>query len=500
MAGDEEEDPRESSYNSVDDDDAAELVVSEFSDARTTKLWDNPYLVRLVLTASFTAATLGYDVGIMAAAIQPIESHLQINGVQKEVAMGSLNFMAAFGSWFGGTIADQYGRKYTVQVCGIIFVIGTLCMCLAPSYGWLLIGRIVTGIGVGVSFVVAPTYISEVAPSDMRGSLNTVFDISINIGILLGYVLGFLIQLCNFLDEHVKWRIMLGLGIILPIFVLYFVQTLDESPRWLMLQQRSDEARHVLDQLGEPNIDATITAIQTELEETNAYANEEHHCTVSSGQRTGIFLGFWQQVTGTEAVLYYSADFLKNAGLQSPVQRLGGNCFVGICKLVPELIAMRYVDTLGRKVFMIVSAVSLAVCTGLLSCAFYLNWSPLIVVLLLCGIMASFSVGLGPFTFLVVSENLELSERASGMMKAAAVNRCTSGIVALTTVSLSESLGDGGFFAIYCVIGLLSLFFYVSLPETSGQSLEELSARRRRGDHRRVPSQESVELIPDRLT
>jgi hypothetical protein len=130
---------------------------------------------------------------------------------------------------------------------------------------------------------------------------------------------------------------------------------------------------------------------------------------------------------------------------------------------------------------MLLSAISLVVSIFLLSTAFFLEWSPMVVVLLLCAIMASFSIGLGPFSFLVASEMLGLSERATGMTLCAATNRLTSGTVALTAVSMYEALGSGGLFAIYGLVGLASLpFYYFTIPETAGQSLEELSARRGR--------------------
>lgn len=120
----------------------------------------NAALRRLVLVAAATAATLGYDVGIMAAAIQPMEDTMHLSGVQKEIAMGSLNFVAALGALLGGKIANDYGRKSTVRVCCWIFVVGTILMAGAPGYWSFLLGRIVTGMGVGISFVAAPVYLS----------------------------------------------------------------------------------------------------------------------------------------------------------------------------------------------------------------------------------------------------------------------------------------------------------------------------------------------------
>lgn len=439
----------------------------------------NKELVRLVTVAAATAATLGYDVGIMAAAIQPIEAEMNLTGFQKELAMGSLNFVAAAGALLGGAVADKRGRKPTLQLCCWLFVAGTLLMGLAPEYYTLLLGRIVTGIGVGVSFVVAPVFISEVAPTHLRGQLNTVFDVAINGGILLGYIIGYLVQITPLQDQH-KWRLMLSLGIVLPIVVLGSIAALPESPRWLMLVHQEDAAGAVLRRLGSSEVETqqTIAAISAELKLERRQGSPTNHQKWTPGRRLAVALGFWQQATGTEAVLYYSADFLARAGLESPTKRLLGNVFVGICKLVPELVAMAYVDKIGRRPLMIGSAVALLTSTAAISAAFKMEADPIWIVVLLCCVMASFSAGLGPFTFLLASENLATSERAAGMTWCAAANRCTSGAVALSTVSLYQAFGDSGFFAFYTAVGFASLVFYVNIVETNGLTLEELSAGR----------------------
>ena len=342
-------------------------------------------LQRLIMVAAATAATLGYDVGIMAAAIQPIEDTMGLNGVQKEVAMGSLNFVAALGALLGGKVANERGRKYTVKFCCWIFLVGTILMAGAPTYSFLLLGRIVTGIGVGVSFVVAPVYLAEVAPTHMRGKLNTVFDVAINGGILLGYIVGFVVQLLPNITPQFKWRIMLILGICAPLMVLYNLVHLPESPRWLVMVDQSAAASQILERLGNKpaQIRRTVSAIEDELRQEGQSSSVSPldailQCRFSSGMRLAMALGFWQQITGTESVLYYSADFLQHAGLETPALRLAGNIFVGLCKLTPELIAMQWVDKVGRRPLILASGVALVVSTFLLSLAFFANFSPLL--------------------------------------------------------------------------------------------------------------------------
>jgi len=409
-----------------------------------------------------------------------------------------LIIIISVGALIGGRWADTYGRKATIRLCSWLFLLGTALMSLAPSYAILILGRMVTGLGVGVAFVVAPVYISEVAPPAQRGALNTVFDVAINGGILAGYLTGYLVQVSGLL-EHNKWRLMLGLGAVLPAIVLWLLPHLPESPRWFMLQQETASAAAVLRRLGlsEAEVNSNLEAMGAELQITQT-AQDKSLC--SPSKLLAVQLGFWQQITGTEAVLYYSADFLARAGLASPELRLLGNCGIGVCKLIPEYIAMQHVDNHGRRPFLIASSISLTTTTSLLAFAFWQDWSPVLVIILLCAVMASFSGGLGPFTFLCASENLDLAQRASGMTLTAAVNRCTSGIVALSAVSLSEWLGDPGLFALYAFLGVCSLPFYVmSVPETAGASLEELSAARRGQQQQQAhqyAGEESTELSP----
>ena len=260
-------------------------------------------LLRLVAVAAATAATLGYDVGIMAAAIQPLEKEMNLTDVQKEVAMGSLNFIAAVGALIGGHVANRKGRKPTVSVCGWLFVVGTFCMALAPHYTLLLIGRIVTGLGVGVSCVVAPLYLSEVAPTHERGRLNTVFDVAVNGGILLGYVVGFCVQVIPNLPDTIKWRLMLGVGVLLPLVVLVSLAWLPESPRWLVMDGQSLGAREVLKHLGMSENEAvwTVESIEEELK-CERQDEEKSWSSWFQDTRLAMGLGFWQQITGTEGM------------------------------------------------------------------------------------------------------------------------------------------------------------------------------------------------------
>ena len=439
------------------------------------------YILFVVITAALTAASLGYDVGVMADATLHMDQSFDFGDTKKEIVVGSLNFMAAFGSLFAGYIADTFGRKKTLAACSALYIIGTAGMTIATSFEILLVGRVITGLGVGLSFVVGPTYISEITPAAVRGKLASVFDISINVGILVGYIAGFACE--ELLSGSLRWRSMLGIGVLFPILVAVFLLFLPESPRWLLLHGRDSEAREILIKLfggSEAAAAECISEIRGEEDITHGSWGETL-CPPEGYARSvmGIAFGlaFWQQITGSEAVLYYSATFLKNAGLTSQRMLLLGNMLVGLAKLLPEFWVMYSIDSRGRRWHLLVSAVTMTIAVFALTVAFAVDAPSWVMIVLLCAFMATFSLGLGPFSFITASEIIPLKYRAKGMSLVTFINRFVSGAVALTALTLSEQIGMKYYFLIYSVISAMSIYFYKRrVPETAGKTLEGITA------------------------
>jgi len=467
-------------------------MLSREDDAAKTAFY---YVLTAAGTSAITATTLGYDVGIMADAAEGIKTHFSIDDATNELIIGSLNFVSAFGALLGGPMADRVGRKPTVLLCCILYLIGTVLMAGAPSWQVLLLGRIITGLGVGVSFTVCPVYVSEIAPAELRGRLTTLFDISINVGILVGYVVGYVCEEA-ISNSEAKWRTMLGLGLVPPLMVCLCLALLPESPRYLVMRGKMRKAVEVLtltlgsEERAREECESIRYALHGESKPATPDEDSGGHAPASWSDilmpRTRLMqralfivlgLSFWQQATGSEAVLYYSATFLEKAGLQSKSQRLLGNMGLGVCKLIPEAVSLIYVDKLGRVKPLILSAVAMTVLIFLIGFAYVQDWSGMTVVFLLCGFMLSFSIAIGPFTWVVVSEVLPLQMRAKGTMLGIFLNRLTSGTVALTALSTADSLGPSTFFFLYTAVSAISIMFYWRcVPETAGKSLEETEA------------------------
>jgi MFS family permease len=196
-----------------------------------------------VVMGCLSSVLLGFDIGVMSGAAIFIRERFQLSSVQTEVLVGILNLVASVGAVFGGSIADRLGRKKTMAIGSVLFLIGSLIMVLAEDYGVLLFGRIVTGVSIGVGLLIAPLYSAEIAPARYRGFLVSASEIFITFGVLLGYVVNAIFQ--DF-DNSTNWRLMLSMGFVPALFIQLSLCFIPESPRWLSSQDREQESLEVL--------------------------------------------------------------------------------------------------------------------------------------------------------------------------------------------------------------------------------------------------------------
>eukprot|EP00250_Pteridium_aquilinum_P017675 c23732_g1_i1 orf=942-1955(-) len=247
------------------------------------------YTWSCVLLSTVSAMLMGYDIGIMSSAILFIHDDLHLSLFETEVIVGSLNLFAAVGSLGAGFIANFLGRRRALLVASALFLIGAVVLAASFNFACLLIGRLVTGLGVGFAMMIAPLYSAEISPARVRGFLVSFTEVFVNVGILLGYIIGFAFST---LSSKFNWRLMLGAGalpaVVLAVGVLF---VLPESPRWLVLQGQNDKAKQVLIDVvcGKDEVEA-----QQRLEEIMA-ANE-----AEGGGGGGCFCGTTTVAGSTE--------------------------------------------------------------------------------------------------------------------------------------------------------------------------------------------------------
>ncbi|PKA55753.1 putative polyol transporter 4 [Apostasia shenzhenica] len=464
----------------------------EMSELRNSGSSDRrKYVFACAVFASLNSVLLGYDVGVMSGAIIFIQKDLHITEVQQEILIGCLSFFSIFGSLAGGRTSDAIGRKWTIGLAAIVFQTGAAVMTGAPNFLTLMIGRLLAGIGIGFGVMIAPVYIAEISPTVTRGSFTSLPEICINIGILLGYVSNYAF---SGLSEHMCWRIMLGVGILPSIFIGFALFVIPESPRWLVLKKRVDEARSVLLKVSDNPEEAEKRL--AEIEEAAGLMNPEKTEQIavwrellhpSPALRRMIITGFgiqcFQQISGIDATVYYSPTIFRDAGINSDSIVLAATVAVGFTKTIFILFAIFLIDRIGRKPLLYVSTIGMTASLfglGLFLALLEAELVPsklgiTVAILAVCSNVAFFSIGLGPVCWVLSSEIFPLKVRAQACALGALGNRVCSGMIAMTFLSLTKAISVAGTFFLFATISALSVaFVYSFVPETKGKSLEQI--------------------------
>lgn len=462
------------------------------------KAYLNKYALAGAVLASTNSILLGYDIGVMSGAVLFIRENLDVTSTQIEILVGCLNVCSLVGSLASGKTSDCIGRRYTIVLAAATFLIGALFMGLAPSFPFLMAGRVVAGIGVGYSLMIAPVYVAELSPALTRGFLTSLPEVFINIGILLGYIVNYAL---SGLPPHINWRLMLGLAGLPAIAVAVGVLAMPESPRWLVMKGRLGEAKQVLISVSETKKEAEERL--ADMVKATSFSGHDPSSSNWSGQGVwkelllrptrpirriliaAIGVNFFMQASGNDAVVYYSPEVFRAAGIHSKKQLVGVTVIMGIAKTFFVLISALFLDRCGRRPLLLLGSAGMAVSlAGLgLGSKFleYSNskpgWAIALCVVAVCATVSFFSIGLGPITWVYSSEIFPSRLRAQGSSLAISVNRLVSGLVAMTFLSISREITFGGmFFALAGVMVVGTLFFYYYLPETKGKSLEEIGA------------------------
>ncbi|KAH7352726.1 hypothetical protein KP509_19G060500 [Ceratopteris richardii] len=466
-----------------------------------------------ILLTTVSSILMGYDIGIMSTAILFIHENLKIGVAKQEVVVGSLNLVAGFGAIFAGHFANRFGRRMTLGFAAAVFFVGAVVLAAAPNFALLMVGRILTGIGVGFAMMIAPLYSAEISPARIRGFLVSFTEIFIDVGLLLGYIVGFALQ---FFSPRFNWRLMLGIGALPSILLAYgafFI--LPESPRWLVMRGRHEEAMSVLEGTvceGEDKkeilrkVDEIIEANEAELSSREDVKwgdlsyNKFRELLRSPSTRflikmyiVALGVNFFQQAAGIEATVYYSPIVFKLAGVRSRLGILGATMGVGFAKLVSVLVATFTLDKIGRKKLLLLSSCGIVLCLITVVATFIvlgINIDPTVVVnshrvvplagaiviaTAICMYVAFFSMGWGPIVYVLSSEIFPPSHRSRALGWSMCVNRIVSGTVAVSFLSMTQTFTTAGAFSLFIGFTLLSILFVVFVvPETKGKTLEEL--------------------------
>jgi len=441
------------------------------------------YTIACVGLISSVAVMLGYDIGVMAGAIILMQKELGLSTPEKEVALGCLNFVSGLGAILTSELNEYMGSPKSMAWCLGLYVLGMANVALADGIKSLLFGRVVTGLGVGIGIAVCPQYIAEISPTEHRGVLVACFEVSLNIGLLLGYA-----SSLAFYEMPLAygWRTMIAVA--LPPAILCFVGTfyLPQSPRWLYSKGHVSQAEATLQRTcHEAEARTTFEAIKTTVaaeKVTPQHGWFEMLVTPTPVVRWALIIGLGtavlQQANGSEAAVYYVPVVLQDAGVTELKMQLLGCLVVGLFKTMFVMVGQFNLDSYGRRPVLLCSIALVTVALGMLATNFTIHEPPAwLAMASLCTFVSAFSIGEGPVTWVLVAEIFPMSIRSKGTSLAMGLNRMMSGAIATLFLSMNQVLTAAGTFWLFSVVSLGHLYFtYTTVPETKGKTLEEIEA------------------------
>ncbi|CAN5603689.1 sugar porter family MFS transporter [soil metagenome] len=461
-----------------------------------------PIVYFIGLTAALAGLLFGLDVGVISGAIEFIKKDFHVNDQSIEWIVSALLAGAAVGALFSGFISNKFGRRKTILLSAINFIIGAILCSIAQDENWLIVARFILGLAVGVASFTAPLYLSEVAPQSVRGSLISMYQLMITIGIVMAFLsntyLATYATIGGVTGGH--WRVMLGV-IVFPAAIMFLgVWFLPESPRWLFMKGFREKAEGVF--RGMHLDDAEIAAEVREIEDSLKVKQGGFELlTKSSSFRKVIALGVGlqiiQQLTGINVIMYYAPKILEVAGFANTNQQMWGTVIIGVTNVLATFIAIAFVDKLGRKPIMYAGFVTMGVALLSVGTLFLIGIQvtevanakgvmeqvlsmksmdyayPAIFALLI--FVVGFAMSAGPIIWVLCSEIYPLQGRDLGVTFSTGTNWIVNFIVGATFLTLLHKAGPGYTFLLYGGMNVLFIFFFLAfVPETKGVSLEQI--------------------------
>jgi len=432
----------------------------------------NNKLILWSITVGLGGFLFGLDTAVISGAEQDIQSLWALDDWTHGIAVAIALYGTVIGAAFGGIPADRFGRKKTLIWIGILFFVTALGAALAQDVNTFMVFRFLGGLSIGASSVVAPVYISEIAPPKYRGRMGISFQFNIVLGILIAYVSNYLLDGVGGTDD---WRWMLGI-VALPALVFSGMMVVTpESPRWLLLHQNNEaEARRVL-AITEDDVDAAVNDIMASAQKDGkkeTFFDKKYSLPII----LAFLFAFFNQLSGINAIIYYAPRVFEMTGLgkESALLSTAG---IGVVNLIFTVLGWSLIDRYGRRTLMFFGTAGYVVSLGLIAMAFYTESYGMVVVYVFLFI-ASHAIGQGAVIWVFISEIFPNAVRASGMAWGSLTHWVFAALIANLFPVVAGKFGGGPIFAFFCVMMVFQgLYVWRMMPETKGVSLEDLQKK-----------------------
>lgn len=428
------------------------------------------YPVRIALIAALGGFLFGFETAVISGAEKTIMELWSLSPFWLGFTVASSLIGTVLGSLVVGVPARIYGRKKVLLAIAVLYVISAIGCASISAWLLFVLFRFSAGVAVGASSVVGPMYISEISPAKLRGRLAGSFQLNIVAGIFIAYLTNFLFVGMG--DD--SWRWMLGIMVVPAALFWILLRTIPESPRWLILNNREEEAIPVMHRLQEPDVPGAIKAIR---ESVSSHQERLFQSRYFKPILYAVLLAMFNQLSGINAILYYAPRIFELAGLEK-AQAYLQPVYIGAANLLFTLLAMTVIDKFGRKTLMLIGSIGTIVFLGLTAYAFRdpANLGGNVLIYLI-GYIAFFAFSQGAVIWVFISEIFPNSVRSQGGALGSFTHWIMAAIISWTFPIIVESSERGGYYSFLFYSGMMLLqllFIWKMMPETKGRSLEEI--------------------------
>ncbi len=435
----------------------------------------NYTLVKSTVVAALGGLLFGFDTAVISGATSALSRTFDLS----PRGLGLTVSIALWGTVVGALLAsipgDRFGRRDSLRGLAILYLVSALGCAFAWNWPSLVFFRFVVGLAIGGSSVLGPMYIAEIAPAKWRGRLVGFFQFNVVAGILLAYLSNYIVGLTN--GGPNEWRWKLGVSVVPAVLFFLMLFQIPRSPRWLAEKGRKEEAREVLTQIGEENVDVELASIFAAVQLERQYGQER---LFSARNRFPLFLAIsiamFNQLAGINAILYYLNDIFALAGFSKVSADLQAVA-IGATNLIFTMLAMSIIDRVGRRTLMLIGSVGTAACLAGVAVIFWTGRHETLLVWLLIGFIAAFAFSQGSVIWVYISEVFPTAVRAKGQGLGSATHWIMNALISFLfpIVAAHSKAAPFGFFSAMMVLQFLVVLFLY--PETKGISLEEMEKK-----------------------
>ena len=440
-------------------------------------------LFQSTVVAALAGFIFGFDMVVISGADKPIQELWQTTPwFHGFFIMSMALWGTVLGSIFAGAPTEKHGRKKVLIWLGVLFIASAIGSAIAQDPYTFSFFRLIGGIAIGVSSVVAPTYISEISNKNNRGKLVGMYQFNIVFGILVAYLSNYFLQGVGGAND---WRWMLAVLLVPSLIYTFMAVGLPESPRWL-LSVKGDEAtaRKNLAAVGVENIEETIQEINAANAQEKSFGSAnlftKHHVKIIS---LAFFIAFFNQASGINFLLYYAPRILEEAGFAKDNSLLS-SISIGMMNLVFTFVGLWLIDRIGRKTLLIIGSFGYIISLSMVAYGFYMHSAPAFMLVFLLLFIAAHAIGQGAVIWVFISEIFPTQVRAAGQAFGASIHWIFAALITLVTpVFLDSEYGifkdnPWPIFAFFAgMMALQLVWILVKVPETKGVSLEELQKK-----------------------